>query len=264
MDKKKSFTVKDGHKRYKAVIAYDGSDYHGWQAQTADYPTIAKTLQDTFAMVFGKTITLAGVSRTDAGVHAFGQVATFTTDLVLDAGTMRWAWHNRLPADIILRSLEVVEDHYNIYDDVVQKTYKYRIFGGRPLPFRQRYGWHVPQKIDQKKLHDALQIFVGTHDFRAFCSDDERGSDTIRTVDSVTVGFNERGKMYTIVVKGRSFLRYMIRRMVGAAVAVALRPTLTPEYVRYVLERKNPEHFLPNAPAKGLLLYRITYSKEKK
>ncbi|HSW74108.1 MAG TPA: tRNA pseudouridine(38-40) synthase TruA [Candidatus Limnocylindria bacterium] len=250
-------------RRYKAIIAYDGSNYHGWQVQP-DHPTIARTLQNTFATVFGESIQLAGVSRTDAGVHARGQVASFTSALNLDVETMRWAWHNRLPGDIILRSLEVVPDDHNIYADVLQKTYHYYIFTTRPMPFMHRYGWHVPQQLDRQKLHDALQVFVGTHDFRAFTSLDEDEVDTVRTVDSIMVHFHEQRKMYKITVKGPSFLRYMIRRMVGAGVAVALRSSLTPAHVQAVLERKNPDHHLPNAPAQGLVLYKVAYANKER
>jgi tRNA pseudouridine38-40 synthase len=249
------------YRRYKAVVAYDGTDYHGWQAQP-DRPTVVQTLQDTFATVFGRPISIVGVSRTDAGVHALNQIATFTTDLDVDVKTMRWAWHNRLPGDIILRSLELVPDTHNIYHNVAQKTYVYNLFAQRPLPFLHRYGWHIQQAFDEHKLQDALQMFVGTHDFRSFCAGDEERSDTVRTIDSITLCYNKRLKMHKVIVKGPAFLRYMIRRIVGASVAIAMRSQLAASDIKQLLERKNPDHTLPNAPAQGLVLYRIKYKEQ--
>ncbi len=127
-------------KQYKLIIAYDGTDFSGW-IQQPGLPTIVNTLESTFHEVYKKPISILGASKTDAGVHAVGQVAVFKTDLDLDAKTMQWAWNNALPESISLRSLEYVPDFHPHYN-VINKTYYYHLFPDRPSPFFSRSGWH--------------------------------------------------------------------------------------------------------------------------
>ena len=248
-------------KKYKIIVAYDGTDYCGWQKQKC-VPSVAQRLEDTFNIVFEKPISLVGVSRTDAGVHALGQVASFRSDFQIEQEKMFFAWNNMLPPEIVIRSLECIPHDYNIHQHVKQKTYYYHFFTKRPLPFVQRYGWYYRYPIDIEKLKKTLQVFVGTHDFRSFCTGDEH-EDTVRTIDSISLEYFSKFDAYRITVKGPRFLRYMIRRIVGAAIEVASRDAMLVDYLQEVLQEKDPEQTLPNAPAKGLLLYKITYSKEK-
>ena len=244
-------------KQYKLSIAYDGTDYSGW-LQQKDRPSIVQTLEDTFKKVFGKSITLLGASKTDAGVHALGQVAIFKTDLAIDPQTMCWAWNNILPPDMHIKSLthdEQFHPHYN----VVNKTYYYHVFIERPLPFVQRYGHYHKPSFDEQKLRNALQVFIGSHDFRAFSTDEPSEKDTVRTIDAITVEFFKRFNAYRIAVTGEKFLRHMVRRIVGAALAVASRDDMSVDLIKQVLASKDPNNVLPTAPAKGLLLYKIVY-----
>jgi tRNA pseudouridine38-40 synthase len=246
--------------RYKAIIAYDGTNYHGWQVQK-DLPAVAQELQDSFVRVFGVPISLVGVSRTDAGVHALGQVSSFKTDLSIDPQALKWAWNNKLPADIHIRSIERVADDFNIFNNVEQKTYIYHIFLKRPSPFIAKYGWFFRKPISLQKLRAVSALFLGTHDFRSFCTGDDRGDDTIRTIDAITIREFNNGNL-RIIIKGPSFLRYMIRRLVGALMACASRDDISLDMVREILERKNPCHILPNAPAHGLVLWRVAYNAD--
>lgn len=250
-------------KTYKLVVAYDGTDYFGWQAQTHK-PSVAHALDHAFKTVFKHDMKVLGASRTDAGVHALGQVVRIKTDLPVPAQTLQWAWNNALPGDVVIRSLELIDDSFNPFCSVMQKTYYYHFFLNRPLPFLQRYGHYHPYKINIKLLQDALQFFVGTHDFASFrCSEDTR-TDTVRTIDFIGLEYIRRYKVYRIIVKGQKFLRHMIRRMVGASLAIASRPGLSVIDLKKVMDAKNPAHTLPNAPAKGLLLYKIAYKKTEK
>ena len=244
-------------KKYKIIIAYDGTDYYGWQIQ-ASHITVAGTLEKSFQEVFGFPITIAGASRTDAGVHALGQTASFTTDLPLDPQKIIAAWQNILPESILIRSIGEVPLEWNPRHTVEQKTYYYHFFQERPLPFAARYGWYYRYPVDMQKLKEASAIFVGTHDFRSFCTGDEYES-TVRTIDSIDIEYLSRFKAYRIIVKGPGFLRYMIRRIVGACLEVASRDTLNAVHLIEILNQKNPEQLLPTAPAKGLLLYKIVY-----
>jgi len=243
--------------RYKIIVAYDGTDYCGWQKQKC-VPSVAQRLEDTFEIVFDKKISITGVSRTDAGVHALGQVASFRTDISIDPHKMFFAWNNMLPPDVMIRKLEIAGDDFNIHKNVAQKTYHYHFFTQRPLPFVQRYGWFYRYPVDIKKLEEVLQIFAGTHDFRSFCTGDER-EDTVRTIETIYLEHYKRYNVHRVVVSGPRFLRYMIRRIVGAAIEVAARGKIKTSYVKDVLDQKDPEQTLPNAPAKGLMLYKVMY-----
>jgi tRNA pseudouridine38-40 synthase len=245
-------------KTYKIVVAYDGTGYHGWQIQVGQHPTVCAVLQNTFKIVFGKEITIAGASRTDAGVHALGQTAAFSTDLRIEPKEMLEAWQRKLPESIVIRSLERVKAGWNPRARVKQKIYQYHFFTERPLPFIARYGWYYWRPLDLKKLKKALKMFKGTHDFRSFCTGDDF-ENTVRTIDAITLEYVAHYKAYRITVKGAGFLRYMIRRIVGACLTVASHDKLTVDYLKTVLAQKNPEQTLLTAPAQGLLLYKIHY-----
>jgi len=244
-------------KKYKIIVAYDGTDYCGWQKQ-ACVPSITQSLEDTFLVVFDKKISITGVSRTDGGVHAMGQVASFRIDFDVNTRKMFQAWNNMLPPDIVIRKLELVNQNFNIHKNVAEKTYYYHFFTKRPLPFVQRYGWFYRYPIDLQKLQKSLDTFVGTYDFRSFCTGNAH-EDTTRTIQTISLEYIKRYNIYRIIVKGPRFLRYMIRRLVGASIEVASRSNIDVAYLKEVLEEKNPEQTLPNAPSKGLMLYRVKY-----
>lgn len=246
--------------KYKIIVAYDGTDYFGWQQQK-ELPTVSQALQDSFCKVFKKKISLLGASRTDTGVHALGQVARFRVDMQLDPTKMFYAWSNLLPPDIVIRKLVLADNDFNPHCNIVQKEYHYHFFLNRPLPMYQRYGWFFHYPVDLKKLEDVMQVFVGTHDFRSFCTGDDR-ENTIRTIDSISVQEIKNINAYRIIVRGEKFLRYMVRRMVGAGLEVASRAYLSDIDLQNALEKKDPEQTLPKAPAKGLLLHNVIYSHD--
>jgi tRNA pseudouridine38-40 synthase len=246
--------------RYQLTIAYDGTDYHGWQIQP-HCSTITQVLQDRFRQVFNKDCSIVGASRTDAGVHALGQVALLQTELELEPGRICKVFNDHLPLDIMVRKLETASNTFHPQANVQQKTYYYHFFLERPLPFIARYGYYYYAQINISKLQESLQLFTGTHDFRSFCTGDEMLS-TIRTVDSVNLYFFKRYNTYRIEIKAQSFLRYMIRRVVGAALYTASRYKFSVESLQAAMQAKNPEQLFPTAPARGLMLYKIVYDKE--
>lgn len=245
--------------RYKIIVAYDGTDYHGWQVQQG-LPSIAQTLQDCFFKVFKERIVIGGASRTDAGVHAHGQIAAFSITFSIDPEKLKFAWNNALPQSIVIQHIEQVHN-FSPYENVIQKTYWYHFFDKYPSTFVQRFGWYYRYKVDGAKLQQCLNIFVGTHDFRSFCTGtaEELTSGTIRTIDEITIEYSEQLGAHRIVVKGKKFLHHMIRRIVGACMEVASREDLNTDILAAALAAKNPAQILPNAPAKGLLLYKIEY-----
>ena len=241
--------------RYKALVAYDGTAYHGWQIQEG-VPTVAGALEHTFMRIFNKTITLRAVSRTDAGVHALGQIATFECEPFADTARIMRAWNNALPGSIHIRSLEEVDAQFRLHA-VSEKIYYYHFFLDRPLPFVSNYGWYYRKKISLEKLEQALAVFVGTHNFRSFSTGDSRGDDTIRTIDSISLTYIKRYNAYQITVVGKRFLHHMIRRIVGACFDAASQPDVTIELLRKALAHTRPCQTLTNAPAHGLLLYKV-------
>jgi len=242
---------------YKIVVAYDGTAYRGWQEQN-NATTVSGTLTKAFRDVFFQEARILGASRTDAGVHALGQVAIVRCSIDIDPENLVRAWSKAIPMDISIRSIQKLEKLVHPHDGVVQKTYAYYLFFKRPLPLYERFGWFVYKPLDLEILEKALNIFLGQHDFRSFCTGDDL-EDTVRRVDSVNVSYVSSWNAYRIEIKGKSFLRYMIRRIVGACVAVATSSDLELEDIKKVLAQKNPCHTLPNAPAKGLILEQIAY-----
>lgn len=250
---------------YKILVSYDGTDFSGWQFQP-HAPSVIQTLQDAFAGVFGSSIKMLGASRTDAGVHALGQVAVFSTDLIMDLRRMLNAWNDALPPSIVIRDLVQVSDTFHPMYGVQEKTYWYHFFLKRPLPFVERYGWFFRYPIDFKILEQALQLFVGTHDFRSFCTGTDMGENTVRTINSIKLVYIKRFGAWRIEFNGPGFMRHMIRRIVGACMQVAAKEDLSLGYLEDVLSQKDPRQILVNAPAKGLCLVKIRYvlNKENK
>lgn len=257
---------------YKMIVAYDGTDYEGWQAQTRTKNTIVGVLQTTFKQVFVKDISIFGASRTDAGVHATGQVARFYVDINIPTDRMLKQWNIHLPAGILIRSLEKLDQPFNPCMNVEQKIYYYHIFLRPPLPFIARYGWNCPfiNDVDFQKFEQALQLFIGTHNFRSFCKVDkeklpelENGL-TIKTVDKVCVKKISKFGILQVQMYGKAFLHFQIRRMIGYALDVARRKNLSISYLQELLDNPTAEQILLKAPASGLLLRKIMYKKEIK
>ncbi len=245
--------------KYIITIAYDGTDFHGWQLQIGQV-SVAQCLQDAFHKVFGHSISLVGASRTDTGVHALGQVAHFSTPLEIPPERILKAWNGRLPATILIRDIKPVDARFHVHRGVLSKTYLYHIFLKRPLPFYARYGWHYEfiDHVDINVFEQALPIYLGTHDFAAFCAPEPNKS-TIRTVTAIQLTRLHRWHALRISVTGPAFGRHQIRRMIGYALDVSRRPHLGLDYLRQILASKNPEQALQCADGSGLCLQKIIY-----
>lgn len=247
-------------KTYKIIVAYDGTDFSGWQVQPTA-PTVTSCLQETFYKVFGRGVTIVGASRTDSGVHALGQVARFHTDIGLPEATIKSAWNNLLPKSILIRDLQQITTDFHPQKNVKQKIYYYHLFLDRPNPFLARFGWHYKSidQVDFEKFSAALALYPGEHDFASFCKVEDDDKSTIRTIDSITLTPLPHHKTLRITIKGKSFLRFQIRRMVGYALDVARRKDLPVSYLQEMLDHPNPQQKLLKAEGCGLCLRKVIY-----
>lgn len=242
---------------YILIIAYDGTDFHGWQVQHHCI-AVANVLEQTFEAVFGQHVAFVGASRTDAGVHALGQVARIQTTIDICPRVMQRVLNGRLPKSILIRNVQKAVQPFHPQHNVLEKTYYYYLSTNRPLPFIARYVYHYRLPFNTSILGKSLQKFVGTHDFRSFCTGYDKES-TIRTVNSIELDYFKRFGVYRIGVHGSSFLYYMIRRIVGGALHVATYDKYCPESIVQAIQEKNPAQPFPTAPAHGLVLYKIRY-----
>jgi len=244
---------------FKLIIAYDGTDFHGWQEQDSHLPTIVSTLRKSFAYAFEQELQfLVGSSRTDTGVHALGQVARIKIPFSIEPDQLKNVWNRVLPNSISITDVELVDTSFHPQHHVSNKTYWYHLFDKRPLPLVARYGWFYDRRIDMQRLKQALSIFVGTHDFRSFVTGDDRDS-TVRTITSIDIEWSPEFGAHRIIVQGPSFLRYMIRRIVGASVQIATSKKIPIHSLEQILLDKNPRQDLLTAPAQGLILKDISF-----
>jgi tRNA pseudouridine38-40 synthase len=250
---------------FKLTIAYDGTDFHGWQIQ-ADKPTIQGEIVHVLERLTQERVLLHGTGRTDAGVHALGQVASFRTSSALSAEEFQRALNALLPVTIRIVGAEEVGPDFNARWSACGKTYKYRLYRGKVVPpMLWRYVLHYPFPLDEDAMRDATARFVGTHDFSAFSAstgseDDDRKRSTEREIYSTELVRSPDNEELVFTVKGRSFLRYMVRKMVGTLLEVG-RGRLTPEDIDRLYELKDRSKSGPTVPARGLVMVEVQHKE---
>ena len=246
----------------KVVLAYDGSDFSGWQVQP-DCETIQDTLASAFGRITGEKVLPQGSGRTDAGVHALGQVATWMTSSSIPAENLIKALNDFLPPSIrVLEAAEVPAD-FHARKSARAKTYRYRIFRG-PIcpPFLARYVWHYPYPLNEGAMAQAAEFVLGEHDFTSFAAvDPERGSqqESFSNVRQIfDSSWQRTGEELVYTVRGNGFLHHMVRNLVGTFILVG-KDTLSPLEVTRILEARNRSAAGATAPAGGLLLVGVEY-----
>ncbi len=253
----------------KLTVAYDGTEYVGWQRQAAGV-SIQGCLETVLRDIEGARVSVVGAGRTDAGVHALGQVAGFRLAAGIDAGSLGRALNARLPADIRVVASEEAPDTFHARFDAVAKSYRYRLLHGPVLsPFLRRYAWHVRESLDLEAMAEAGGMLVGEHDFAAFQAAGGAVRTTVRTVFGLTVraaspasaGAEAVGADTTdIEVRGSGFLRHMVRTIVGTLVEVG-RGRQGPREVERALESADRGAAGPTAPSRGLFLMGVEYPR---
>ena len=239
-------------KRIKLVVAYDGTNYHGWQLQPESI-TIEKVLNHTLSALFSEEIKVIGASRTDAGVHALGNVAVFDTQARIPAEKMPYAINAHLPEDIRIQSACEVDLAFHPRKCDSRKTYEYRILNTPFLvPTNRLYAHWTYVPLDIKKMQEAARPLLGEHDFVSFCSVNTQAQSTIRTIYELSVR-REGTHEIVISVTGNGFLYNMVRIIAGTLMEAG-RGKLTALEVETMLNARNREAAGPTAPAKGLTL----------
>lgn len=243
-------------KRIKLVVAYDGTDYCGWQVQN-NGETIEGVLNRELSNLLKEDITVIGASRTDAGVHALGNVAVFDTNTRIPAEKISFALNTRLPDTIKIQdSCEVALD-YHPRHCVSFKTYEYQILNCKfPLPTSRLTSYFFHRPLDVEAMQEAANYLVGEHDFKSFCSSKTQVLTTVRTIYQLNV--TKEGDRITIRVTGNGFLYNMVRIIAGTLIQAGLH-TFKPEYMKEILEAKDRQMASNTAPACGLTLIKIEY-----
>ena len=229
---------------FKLTIAYDGTDFHGWQFQT-NKSTIQGEIVAVLRRLTQENVQLKGAGRTDAGVHALGQVANFRTQSTLSATEFQRALNALLPQTIRILGAEEVGPDFNARWSARGKVYRYRLYRGKVVPpFEWRYVLHYPFPLDEEAMKDAAARFVGVHDFTSFAAstgseDDDKERNMVREIFSAELKRTEDGEELWFTVHGRSFLRYMVRKMMGTLLDVG-RGKLKPENIEKLYELRGP------------------------
>lgn len=247
-------------KRIKLTIAYDGTNYCGWQVQPNGI-TIEEVINKTLRKLTGEEITVIGASRTDSGVHAMGNVAVFDTDTTIPADRIAVALNQRLPEDIVIvKSEEVAPDFHPRYCDC-SKTYEYHIINTRiPNPTKRLTNYFVSYVLDVDNMRKAASYLLGEHDFVSFCNVRTDVENTVRCITELEI--LKCGDEITIRITGNGFLYNMVRIIVGTLIRVG-RGFYEPEKVKEILDAKDRKAAGVTAPAHGLMLMEIEYKKTK-
>ncbi len=237
---------------FKLTLAYEGAAYAGWQRQKNE-PTVQQAVEDALSRLTDSPVRIVGAGRTDAGVHALGQVASFTTDSGLPANELERALTAMLPDDIRLLQLREVDKGFNARYDALGKCYRYHVWAGRRAPlFARRYVWAAGRELDENRLKAGLEIVTGEHDFAAFRSTGSDVKSTVRTMFRAEL--KRSGRLYTFEFEADGFLRHMVRALVGTLI-----DGRGPDEMERILSSGERSAAGRTAPAEGLFMAWVEY-----
>lgn len=239
------------------IVAYDGTDYHGFQRQTPPVVAVQNVLEKVLSRVFGDTIELAAAGRTDEGVHAAGQVVNFFTNGTIPVERVARAVNSLLPPDIVVRRAFEADRDFSALHSARAKMYRYRILTGEtPNPFLCRFVWHIRQPLDIDSMKSSLASLPGTHDFSSFRAAGGAPISPIRTMTKAELSINGWELMLAFAADG--FLYHMVRNIVGTLADVG-RGVFSPADFSAILAAKDRQCASATAPACGLCLERVDY-----
>lgn len=242
---------------YKMTIQYDGTRYRGWQSQNSTEETIQGKLCEVLSRMAGEEVAVIGSGRTDAGVHAFGQVANFYLTEARDVYEVRDYLNHYLPEDIAVLQVEAVDERFHSRYQAKNKTYLYRIHTGKvPEVFARKYVYDYSAKLSVARMRTAAELLVGTHDFKSFCGNKKMKKSTVRTIYEIRI--EESEQEIKIYYTGDGFLQNMIRILTGTLIEIG-DGRREPEEITEILAAQDRERAGYTAPACGLTLVTVRY-----
>ncbi|MDI6822387.1 MAG: tRNA pseudouridine(38-40) synthase TruA [Actinomycetota bacterium] len=241
----------------KLVMEYKGTNYHGFQRQP-NLPTIQGELEKTLSQILQENIVVKSAGRTDAGVHALHQVINFRTRSQIPLLRLQHSLNSLLPRDIAVKEAEEVDESFDARRNATSREYKYFIMNkDHPSPFFAEFSHFIASSLDIDAMQEAAKLFLGTHDFTAFCVQSDIPKNPVRTIFEISCK-KVHHDLLCIKIKADSFLHKMVRTIVGTLIRVGLG-NLTLEQVAEIMEKKDRDRAGPTVPAKGLFLSNICY-----
>lgn len=260
-----------GHKRNLLVtIEYDGTNYYGWQTQKTKHRTIQVALEKTLRKILSEEISIVASGRTDAGVHALSQTASFFTSSRMELGRLYLGLNALLPQGIIVSSIEEVENDFNALASARSKVYRYLILNRRhPSALLKDRVCFCHFNLDLARMRKEARALIGRHDFKAFCASASGAKTTTRTIKSITIkrlGYDplflrkpaQERSLIAIDIEADGFLYNMVRNIVGSLIEVG-RGRFGPGSIKEILDSRNRRRAGPTAPARGLYLVGVKY-----
>ena len=241
----------------KLIIAYDGTDYKGWQIQTSG-PTIQGVIEDKLGIILNQKTAITGSGRTDAGVHALNQVAHFMTHSNIEPESLKKGLNSLLPPDIVVKELNEVDADFHARYGAKSRVYKYLIWRGEHFsPFYRRFSWQVHHLLNLEEMRKAAECLIGWHDFASFQGTGSASRSSEREIMRLTIRGRAKGWMVT-TIEASAFLRHMVRNIMGTLIEVG-KGSMTVEEFRYIFESKDRGMAGITAPPQGLFLKKVKY-----
>ncbi len=249
----------------RLTIAYEGTNYSGWQRQTRiQKKTIQGILEDTLSKITKERIRVIGAGRTDAGVHALGQVANFRTKKRISPEEFKKALNSLLPKDIVIRKAQRAKNNFQAQFDAKSKYYRYIIYQGpTPSPFLRNYAFYIPYRLNLKAIKEGAKYLIGKHNFSSFQLSGSTAQNPVRTITKLTItpyrGYRSpKSRLISIDCVADGFLYGMVRSIVGTLIEVG-KGKISPSKVEEILRAHDRRLAGPTAPAQGLYLIRVRY-----
>lgn len=252
--------------RYRMIVAYDGTEFHGWQTQNRpgkpSLRTVQEVMEKAVTTVVREPVTIIGASRTDSGVHSRGQVATFATSNEIPPDKLTMGINSWLPDDVQVRKIEPIHDSFNPIDDCTSKGYRYQLAHGCSNPllkpmFDRRFIAHTAFVLDPELMNAAAKLFEGEHDFEGFTKLNHGRESTVRRIDCCSVEETKEGQLH-IDISGTGFLWNMVRIIAGTLLEVG-RGKYTPKDITTIIESGDRRRAGKTLPAHGLFLEWVSF-----
>lgn len=242
--------------KYKVIVSYDGSDFDGYQIQK-DKRTVQNEIQVALKKLYQKDVKISSSGRTDKGVHALGQVFSYDVDKEIDCYKIKKALNTYLPDDVSVVNVATASDDFHARGSAKSKEYVYRINVGTFNPIERKYCYQYGYPLEVSKLKKAAKVFIGTHNFKNFCTNDEENKSYIRTINKIKI--TKEKEIISITFSGNGFLRYMVRMIMGSMIAYN-NGKVDLDNLKFSLDERCENRTIYKVPSEGLYLVSVTYS----